>query len=85
MSKREVPKLNRDDFFAWKSLMKMHLGSIGDHAQNSIIVEHVDPISVPTTEDMKKKEHNQEMLEISLALSYANFDEIKGCTSSFKM
>ena len=66
--------------------MKLHLGSIGDHAQNSIIVEHVDPVDVPTIEDMKKKkEHNQAMLEISSALNYAKFYDIKGCTSVFKM
>ena len=68
--------------------MKLHLRSIGDHAKNSITVEHVDPTSVPTIEDMKKKkkkEHNQAMLEIASALSYAEFDDIKGCTSTFKM
>ena len=86
MPKREVPKLNRDNFAAWKSLMKLHLGSIGDHAQTTIIVEHVDPVGVPTVEDMKKyKEHNQEMLEIASALRYAKFDDIKGCASTFKM
>ena len=54
MSKREVPKINRDNFPTWKSLMKLHLGGIGDHAQSSISVEHFDPTGVPTTEDMKK-------------------------------
>ena len=49
--------------------MKLHLGSIGDHVQNSIIVEDVDPAGVPTAEDMKKNEHNQAMLEITFALS----------------
>ena len=59
MSKREVSKLKRDNFSTWKSLFKLHLGSIGDHAQNSITVEHVDLASVPIAEDMKKKkEHN---------------------------
>ena len=53
MSKREVPKLNIDNFPAWKSLMKLHLRGIGDHAQSCIIVEHVDP-TTPTTEDMRK-------------------------------
>ena len=58
MSKREVPKLNKDNFPAWKSLMKLHLGGIGDHAQSCITVEHVDP-TTPTAKDMrKKKEHN---------------------------
>ena len=58
MPKREVPKLNRDNFVAWKSLMKLHLGSIGDHAKNSITMEHIDLAGVPTIEDIKKKEHN---------------------------
>ena len=58
MSKREVPKLKKDNFSAWKILMKVHLGGIADHAQNCIKVEHVDPVT-PTVEDMrKKKEHN---------------------------
>ena len=66
--------------------MKLHLGSIGDHAQTSILVEHFDPTSVPTDEDMKnKKEHNQAMLEIASALSYAEFDDIKGCKTTYKM
>ena len=86
MPKREVPKLNRDNFSAWQSLMKMHLGSISDHAKTTIIVDHVDVSGVSTTEDMnKKKEHNQEMLEIAFALNYVEFDDIKGCTSTFKM
>ena len=79
MPKREVPKLKRDNFLAWQSLMRLHLGGIGANAKSSIIVEHVDPIGVPTTKDMKKmKEHNQTMLEIASALSYAKFDDIKG-------
>ena len=86
MSKREVPKLNRDHFTTWKSLMKIHLGSIGNHAQNSIMVEHFDLASVPIIEDMKKKkEHNQAMLEIASSLSYPEFGDIKGCNTAFKM
>ncbi|MDF3675371.1 hypothetical protein, partial [Enterobacter hormaechei] len=66
--------------------MKLHLGSIGDYAQNSIVTEHVDPIGTLTTEDMKnKQEHNQTMLEIASALNYAEFDDIKGCDTTFKM
>ena len=66
--------------------MKLYLGSIGDHVQTSITVEHVDPTGVPTIKDMKKKkEHNQAMLEITSALSYTKFDDIKGCDTTFKM
>ena len=86
MSKRDVPKLNRDNFPTWKSLMKLHLGGLGDHAQSTITTEHVDPVGVSTTEDMrKKKEHKQAMLEIASSLSYAEFDDIKGCDTTQKM
>ena len=86
MSKREVPKLNRDKFTAWKSLMKLHLGGIGDNVQSYTTVEHIDPIGTPTIEDMrKKKEYNQAMLEISSTLSYAEFDDIEGLDSAKKM
>ena len=86
MSKREVPKINRDNFPIWKILMKLHLGGLGDHAQSTIITKHVDPARALTVEDLKKKkERNQTMLEISFALSYAKFDDIKGCDSAKKM
>ena len=59
MSKREVPEINRDNFPAWKSLMKLHLGGLGDHAQSTITIEHVDTSRALTIEDLKKKkEHN---------------------------
>ena len=78
MSKREVPKINRDNFVAWKNMMKLHLGSIGDYAKTSIIVDHVDPIGPLTADDLnKKKEHNQAMLEIASTLNYVKYDDIK--------
>ena len=86
MRKREVPKINKENFIAWKSLMKMHLGSIGDYAQTSIVTEHIDPTGTPSAEDLKnKQEHNQTMLEIASALNYVEFDDIKGCNTSSKM
>ena len=86
MSKREVPKLNRDNFLGWKILMKLHLGGLGDHAQSTIIIEHVDPIGALTAKDLKKKkEQNHTMLEMASALSYANFNDIKGCDSAKKI
>ena len=85
MSKREVPKLNKGNFSTWKILMKLHLGGIGDHAQNYITIEHVHP-TTPTTDDMRnKKEHNQAMLEIASTLSYVEFDDIKDIDSTKKM
>ena len=85
MSRREVPKLNRDNFSAWQSIMKWHLRGIGDHAQDCIITEHVKS-TPPTVDDLRKrKEHNQAMLEIASALSYAEFDDIKSLNSAKKM
>ena len=40
MPKREVPKLNKDKFLAWKILMKLHLGGLGDHAQYNEATYH---------------------------------------------
>ena len=86
MSKREVPKLNKDNFVAWKILMKLHLGSIGDYAQTSITVDHIDPAGPLIGDDMnKKKEHNQAMLEIASTLSYVEYDDIKECNTAYKM
>ena len=65
--------------------MKLNLRSIGDHAKTKIIVEHVDTASAPTTKEMKKKEHNQAMMEIASTLSYAKFDDIKDCKSALQM
>ena len=86
MSKREVPKLNKENFFAWKSLMKLHLGSISDYAQTSNSVDHITLVGPLTAEDLsKRKDHNQAMLEIASALSYAKYDDVKGCDTTHKM
>ena len=66
--------------------MKLHLGSIGDYAQTSITVDHVNHAGALTAKDMnKKKEHNQEMLEIASALSYGKYDDVKACNTTHKM
>ena len=68
MSKREVPKLNRDTFPTWKSMMTLNIGGLGDHAQSTIAIEHVDPIGVLTTEDLeRKKENNRQYWRLSLS------------------
>ena len=55
MYKKEVPKLNKENFLAWKILMKLHLGGLKDHAQSTITTEHVDPIGALVIDDLKKK------------------------------
>ena len=85
--KRDVPKLNKENFPTWKNLMRLHISSINDSSINSMDNEYVKVITTPLTiEQLKlKQEHNQAMLEISSSLSYAKFDEIKGCDSAKKM
>ena len=85
MPKREVPKLNKEEFCSWKILMKLHLGGLGDHVQITITIEHVDPTRALTIEDLKKNEHNKEKLEIAPSLSYFEFDDIKSCDTTKKM
>ena len=62
--------------------MKLHQGGLKDHVQSTITTKYIDLIGALTTKDLKKKkEHNQTMLEIASTLSYAEFDDIKGCDS----
>lgn len=55
MSKREVPKINRDNFPTWKIMMKLYLGGLGDCAQSTITIEHIDPAGALTAKDLKMK------------------------------
>ena len=66
--------------------MKLHLGSISDYAQTSISIDHITLAGPLTVEDLSKnKEHDQAMLEIASALSYVEYDDIKGCDTTHKM
>ena len=83
---KEAPKLNKEIVSAWKCLMKLHLGGLGDYAKSTITIKHVDWVGAPTIDQLKQiKEHNQAMLEISYALSYSEFDDIKECDTTKKM
>ena len=83
MYRKEVPKLNKENFLAWKRLMKLHLGELGYYVQETITTEYVVVTRAPTIEQLKqKKEHNRAMLEIAYALSYLEFEDIKTCTTS---
>ena len=60
--------------------MRLHLGRLGDFSQSIITIEYVDIVGPLTTQQLKeKKKHNQAMLEIASALSYLEFEDIKGC------
>ena len=83
MCKREVTKLNKENFPAWKSLMKLHIFGIRDIAWNSVEKAYVDPTRTLTAEQLKaRKEHNQAMLEIAFALSYFEYEDVKACANA---
>ena len=83
MYKKEVPKLNKENFIEWKSLMKIHIGGLEDYTQTIITTKNVVLVGSLIIKQLKhKKEHNQEMLEIASTLSYLKFKDIKTSTTS---
>ena len=84
--KREIPRLNRNNFLAWQGLMRLHLASIGDSRLNHLDVEYVTPSGTLTVGDIaEKKTHNTMMIDIASALSYDEFDDVKDCKIAFEM
>ena len=84
--KREIPKLNKDKFSTWQGLMRLHLAFIGDTGLKYLDAKYVEPIGTLSVNDIaEKKTHNTMMIEIALALSYEEFDEIKDCKSAHAM
>lgn len=86
MYKNEVPRLSKENFPAWQSLMKLHMVIIGEGEIHYIEHGYVKIPRPLTTQQMKEKqEHNHAMLEIESTLSYTNFDDIKECTNTKKI
>ena len=84
--KREIPRLNRDNFSAWQGLMRLHLASIGDTGLKYLGVEYEEPTSTLSANDIaKRKTHNNMMIDIASTLSYEEFDEIKDQKSTNAM
>ena len=76
--KREIPRLNRDNFLAWQGLMRLHLASIGDTGLKYLDAEYVTPSSTLSINDIaEKKTHNIMMIDIAFSLSYEEFDDVK--------
>ena len=76
--KKEIPRLNRDNFSAWKGLMRLHLASIGDLGLKYLDAEYAKPSGKLSANDIvEKKTHNNMMIDIASTLSYEEFDEIK--------
>ena len=73
--RREIPKLNRDNFKAWQEFMKLHLETIGDKFLKLLDNKYVAPLDSLIMDQMvQKKSHNTMMIEISSTLNYFEFD-----------
>ena len=85
--RREIPKLNRDNFVALQGLMRLHLGSISDSSCKYLDTEYKTPSRTLLVEDIaEKKNHNIMMIDIASALSYVEFDEVNvGLTNNLSL
>ena len=64
--KREIPKLNRDNFSAWQGLMKLHLATIGDTGLKYLEEKYEEPPGTLSVNDIaEKKTHNNMMIDIA--------------------
>ena len=81
--RREIPKLNRDNFVAWQGLMRVHLRNISNLGSKYLDEEYKTPNGTLSNEDIaEKKNHNVMMNDIAFALSYSEFDEVKDCKTA---
>ena len=84
--KREIPRLNRDNFSARQGLIRLHLASIGDSGLKYLDQEYTIPYRTLSINDIaKKKTHNTMMIDIASTLSYEEFDDVKDCKTAFDM
>ena len=84
--RREIPKLNRDNFVAWQGLMRLHLVTISDLGCKYLDAKYKTPTRTLSVEDIpKKKNHNIMMIDIASALSHVEFDEVKDCKIAHAM
>ena len=84
--RREIPKLNRDNFTTWQELIRLHLATISDSGCNYLDIKYKTPNGALSIEDIVyKKNHNIMMIDIAFALSYAKFDEVKDYKIAYEM
>jgi hypothetical protein len=83
---REIPKLNKDNFQAWKELMNFHLKNISNLGLKYLENACKAPTRRLIIEEIaKKKNHNIMIIDITSALNYVGFDEVKGCATTHEM
>ena len=84
--RREIPRLNKDNFSAWQEFMRLHLATINDFRCKYLDEEYQTPIKTLSVGDIvEKKNHNIMMIDIASTLSYVKFDEIKDCKLAYTM
>ena len=84
--KREIPRLNKNNFSAWQGLMKLHLAAVGDTGLKYLDEKYEEPSGTLSVNDIaEKKTHNNMIIDIASALSYEEFDDIKDCKTAFDM
>ena len=84
--KREISRLNKNNFSAWQGLMKLHLATIGDTGLKYLDEKYEEPSGTLSVNDIaEKKTHNNMMIDIASALSYEEFDDIKDYKTAFDM
>ena len=67
--KREISKLNRDNFLAWQGLMRLHLATVGDIRLKYLNKKYEEPSGTLSVNDIaEKKTHNNMMIDIESAL-----------------
>ena len=84
--RREIPKLNKDNFRTWQELMRLHLSTIGDTGFYFLDNQYVAPprpMTIDQMMDMQK--HNIMMIDIASSLSYSEFDEVKDFPTAYDM
>lgn len=83
--KREIPRLNRDNFSSWQGLMRRHLDFIGDTTLKYLDAKYVEPSSTLSINDIAENKIHNMMIDIASSLIYEEFDEIKDCKSANTM
>ena len=84
--KREILKLNRDNFVVWKGLMRLHLAKISDLGCKYLDTEHKTLTRTLSIENItEKKNNNIMMVDIASSLNYVEFDEVKDCQTAHEM
>ena len=78
MYRREVQRLNTENFVSWKDSMKPHISRIGYNVTHWLEHEYTTPIGPLNVKKMnEKRNQNSLMIEIASTLNDVESDDIK--------